>query len=284
MANERLNKVVYLQVAAATVEGVVYHLVSKVEVTKDGHAAWRNLVEWYNRDIIVNETAENLRNKLDNLRLNTGVSVSKYINKFLAWFWDLEKIKGEGLSPGHALHLFLKNFMDDDYKTSVTYCNKTGCSLDLCIAAMRKQERDIQQKKTDRQRMKATLRRVRFPQESDDEVSEDQNQKRGKISKTRRVATMNEKVENEKFSGELDMTEKGLLRFKGDCWKKMEEKEKDFVRDYNASIKHGDPIDKLTMSEGITIKTRPRCTLIKEEPDKEPKQSTTTKTTARQKE
>jgi hypothetical protein len=129
----------------------------------------------------------------------------------------------------------------------------------------------IQQKKTDRQRMKATLRCVRFPQESDDGDSEDQNQKRRKIFKTRRVATMNEKAENEKFSGELDTTEKGLLGFKGDCWKKMEEKEKDFVRDYNASIKHGDPIDKLTMPESITIKTRPRRTLIKEEPDKEPK-------------
>jgi hypothetical protein len=63
------------------------------------------------------------------------------------------------------------------------------------------------------------------------------NTRRGKkISKTRRVATtMNEKAENEKFAGELDMTEKSLLCFKGDCWKKIEEKEKDFVRDYNAS-------------------------------------------------
>jgi hypothetical protein len=83
---------------------------------------------------------------------------------------------------------------------------------------------------------------------------------------------MNEKAENEKFSGELDTTEKGLLRFKGDCWKKTDEKEKDFVRDYNASIKHGDPLDKLTVPEGITTKSRPRRTLIKEEPDKEPKQ------------
>jgi hypothetical protein len=40
MANKRLNKVVYSQLAAATVEGVVYHLVSKVEETKNGHAAF----------------------------------------------------------------------------------------------------------------------------------------------------------------------------------------------------------------------------------------------------
>jgi hypothetical protein len=211
-ANKRLNKVVYSQLAAATDKGGAYHLVSKVEDTNYGHAAWRNLVDWYDGDMISNETAENLQNKLDILRLNTGVSASKYINKFLAWFWDLEKIKGEGLSPGHAIHLFLKNITDnDDYKTSVTYCCNTGCSLDLCIAAMRKQERDIQQKKTDRQRMKATLHRVKFSQESDDEESIDQNRKRRKLS------------------GELDTTEKGLLPCKGDCWKKMEEKEKDFV-------------------------------------------------------
>jgi hypothetical protein len=43
MANKRLNKVVYLQLAAVTVEGVAYHLVSKVEVTKDGQASWRTL-------------------------------------------------------------------------------------------------------------------------------------------------------------------------------------------------------------------------------------------------
>jgi hypothetical protein len=32
--------------------------------------------------MIQNETAENLRNKLENLRLHSGVSASEYINKF----------------------------------------------------------------------------------------------------------------------------------------------------------------------------------------------------------
>jgi hypothetical protein len=91
-ANKRLNKIVYLQ---STVEGVAYHLVSKFEDIKDGHAAWRNLVDWYDGDMILNETAENLQNKLDNLRLNTGVSASEYINKFLAWFgiWKKSRVK-----------------------------------------------------------------------------------------------------------------------------------------------------------------------------------------------
>jgi hypothetical protein len=265
VANERLNKVVYSQLAAATVEGVAYHLVSKHEDNKNGYAAWKSLVDWYDGDMIQNETAENLRNKLENLRLHSGVSASEYINKFLAWFRDLDKIKGEGLSKGHAVHLFLKNIIDEDYKSSVTYCRNTGCSLDLCIAAMRKQERDIQQKKVDRQRLKATLRRMRDPQDSEDE--EPQDQKRRKVTRTRRVNTMNEKAENEKFAGELDTTEKGLLRFKSDCWKTMDEKEREFVREYNASIKHGEPLDKLTMPDGISIKHKPRRTRVKQEAD-----------------
>jgi hypothetical protein len=65
---------------------------------------------------------------------------------------------------------------------------------------------------------------------------------------------MNDKAKNKKIGEELDTAEKGLLQFKGNCWKKMDQKEKDFVWDYNASIKHGDVSDKLTMPEGILVK------------------------------
>jgi hypothetical protein len=257
--NERLNKVVYSQLAAATVDGVAYHLVQQFESEKNGHAAWKNLCEWYDGDMIQNETAENLRNKLDNLKLHSGVSGSEYVNKFLAWYRDLEKIKGEGISPGHARHLFLKNITDTDYQTSVAYCRNVDCSLEHCIAAIRKQERDIQQKKLERFRLKATLRRMRTADDSDDESVEPVS-KRNKHNKARRVENNPVKAENTKFEGELDTTEKGLLRFNGECWKKMAEKEKEFVRDYNATIKHGDPIDKVPMPPGISVKTRARRT------------------------
>jgi hypothetical protein len=59
----------------------------------------------------------------------------------------------------------------------------------------------------------------------------------------------------------LPRWEKGLLHFKGNCWKKD---------DYYASIKQETPIDKLSMpAEGIRIKIRLRRTLIKEEPESE---------------
>jgi hypothetical protein len=110
------------------------------------------------------------------------------------------------------------------------------------------------------------MRRMKAPQESNDEDSH-QDQKRRKITKARRTNTMTEKAEKQTFAGELNTTEKGLLRFKSNCWQKMDEKEKEFVREYNASVKHGDPLDKLTMPDGISIKNRPRRTLIKQEED-----------------
>ena len=274
--NTRLNKVVYSQLAAATVDGVAYHLVQQFEADKNGHAAWKNLCEWYDGDTIQNETAENLRNKLDNLRLHSGVSGSEYVNKFLAWYRDLEKIKGEGLSAGHAKQLFLKNITDSEYQTSVAYCRNMDCSLDKCIAAIRKQERDIQQKKLDRYRLKATMRRMRPSEDSDlEDEGPEPSSKRNKHTKARRVDNNSDKAENTKFEGELDTTEKGLLRFNGDCWKKMDETEKDFVRIYNATIKHGDPIDKVSMPSGISVKTHARRTQVSEGTSK-PLESTVT--------
>jgi hypothetical protein len=164
VANKHLNKVVYSQLATATVEGVAYHLVSKHEDTENGYAARKSLVDWYDGDMIQNKTAKNLRNKLENLGLHTGVSASKYINKFFTCFWRTSLIRITRLQ----LLIVLQNRL-------------------FCIAAMSKQERDIQQKKVDRHRLKATLHRMKVPQ---DEGSQDE--KRRNIIKTRQMSTMNE--------------------------------------------------------------------------------------------
>jgi hypothetical protein len=251
----RLNKVVYSQLASATVDGVAYHLVQQFEANKDGHAAWANLCEWFDGETVQSESATNLRSKLENLQLHTGMAGSEYVNKFLAWHRDLEKIKGEGMSASHAVSVFLRNITDPDYLTTVTFCLNSDCTLEKCINAIRKQERDIQQKKLTRHRLKATLRRMKTV-ESDDDESVEHVSKRQK--KARRVEKTQEKAENAKFDGELDTTDKGLLRFNGDCWRKMDDKEKEFVREYNAAVKHGDSIEKVNMPKGISVKTRIR--------------------------
>ena len=262
--NTRYNKVVYSQLAAATVDGTAYHLIQEFEATRDGHAAWKNLCEWYDGEDMRLETAEGIRIKLDNLRLHPGISASDYINKFLAWYRDLAKIPGEGYTKSHAVYIFLKHISDEDYKTTVAFCRNTKGSLADCISAIRKHERDITQQKLEKHRLKATIKRLKESSDSDDETTIEPKNKRAK--KTRRTTVTSDKTaENNKFEGELVPTEKGLLRFDGTCWKTMDEKAKEFVREYNACVKHGDPTTKVTYPDGITVKNKIRRSTIKEE-------------------
>jgi hypothetical protein len=261
----RMNNIVYSQLAAATADGIAFHLVAEHETTSNGHLAWKNLCDWFDGDAVQSETAENLRNKIDNLKLHSGTTGGEYINKFLHYFRDLQKIPKENFSDNHAVHLFLKNITDPDYKTTVTYCKNTRATLVDCVDSVRRAEIELQQERLRRYKSKARRNVV----EENDEDSE-ATPKRRKTQVARRTPSTNQS-ENEKFEGELSTTERGLLRFKGDCWKKMEDKDKEFVREYNASVKHGE-LEKMNIPSGITIKARVRRTQTqdKEEEDEGP--------------
>jgi hypothetical protein len=112
------TSVVYLQLASAAVDGVAYRLVQKFEMTKDGHAAWRNLCEWYDGEAVKSETTVGLRNKIQGLQLTQSTLGSNCVNKFLAWHCDLEKIQGEGMSAVHAVRVFLRNITNPNYATT----------------------------------------------------------------------------------------------------------------------------------------------------------------------
>ena len=255
--NPKLSKVVYSQLAAATVDGSSYHLVRKFEKKKDGYGAWMALCDWYDGDTVISESAENLRVKLDNWKLHSGITASDYINKFLAWYRDLEKIEGEGLTDRHAIYLFLKNIVDPEYVTQVAFCRNTKAELDECIASIRRQERDLQQKRIERKTFKSMLRRARIDGEDSDDSDEPPPKKKHR-TKIRRVESKSASTDNDKFEGELTTTERGLLRFSSDCWKKMDDKNKEFVREYNAAVKHGEPSSKVTMPKGISVKAKIR--------------------------
>jgi hypothetical protein len=135
MAHPRLNKVVYLQLASATVDGVAYHLVQKFEMDKDGHhAAWKNMCKWYDVKTAMGKTTVGICSKLVALQLTTSTSGSEYVNKFLAWHRNLLKIKGEGMSASHAVSVFLWNIMDPDYLTTATFCLNNKCTLVIWLS------------------------------------------------------------------------------------------------------------------------------------------------------
>ena len=105
----------------------------------------------------------------------------------------------------------------------------------------------------------------RMKEELDGSDTDEPSAKQPKKMKVRHVHEGTES-ENCKFEGELKTTEKGLLRFEGSCWKKMDEKEKQFIRKYNASVRHGDT-EKVKMLPGIVVKTKLRRTQVMETDD-----------------
>jgi hypothetical protein len=50
----------------------------------------------------------------------------------------------------------------------------------------------------------------------------------------------------------------------------MIDKDKDFVREYNASIKHGEKAEKVTLPKGISIVAKVRRTVVEDENEKKP--------------
>lgn len=114
--NPRYNKVVFSQLMVARVDETGYHLIQEIESTRDRHATWKNLCEWYDGEDMQLETTEGIHIKLDNLCLHPGISASYYINKFLAWYCNLAKIPGEGYMKSHAMCIFLKYITNEDYK------------------------------------------------------------------------------------------------------------------------------------------------------------------------
>ena len=157
--NPRMNRVVYSQLAAATIDGISHHLIKQHEVNKDGHAAWNALITWYDGNTIKNEIAESLRNKLEVLKLHQGTSASQYINQFLTWYHNLERIEGESYSPGHIVYLFLQNITDPDYHGTIVFLRNNDANLDDAVKSIRKAERDLMQKRVEARKQKSYVRR-----------------------------------------------------------------------------------------------------------------------------
>ena len=80
---------------------------------------------------------------MGNLKLSTSTTASTYINKFLSWYQDLQKIPGESLSDSFAIQLFLKNIKDPEYEITVRYLRNSSATLKNCVTTLQNDERDL---------------------------------------------------------------------------------------------------------------------------------------------
>ena len=242
--NRKMNKIVYSQLAAATIDGCANHLVTQYSDSKDGHAAWNALMEWYDGDIVRAETADELRSKLTSLTLHPGTSASNYINKFLIWFRDLNKIPGEEYSNSHGISLFLRNIHDPDY-TTTTGILKTSNEMDLmkCVTAIRKRERELLRSRSEKRKLHQHIKRLRNEGLLDDETP----------SRPQKVRRMQDTIT---LQGEIELTKDGYIHLENDTFANLDSMSKEFVKKYNGNVKRGVPMKESEVPSGIIIRTK----------------------------
>ena len=100
------NETVFHLLQVATADGTAAHLVDKLEDTRDGQAAYQELVKWYEGYELTTETAEDIRDKLARLTLSTRIQASHYINEFLQYKKHLEDLD-ESYTVSKTVSIFL---------------------------------------------------------------------------------------------------------------------------------------------------------------------------------
>ena len=244
-----MNRIVYSQLAVATVDGTAYHLVKKFEDSRDGHEAWNALLTWYDGDSVKNETAETIRARLEGLKLHQGSSAENYINKFQTSLQELDRIDGERYSASHKIYLFLRNIEDNEYGTIVTILRSGGSTLENAITTLRKAERDLIAKRGNKRRGGYVRRTGKKRRDSSDDESDDEppRKRRGKVRR---------------LKGDIETTLKGYLTFPPDIWKgDLHEEDRAFVQAWNGKVRHGESTDGIKAPAGVKIIVKVRRTV-----------------------
>ena len=210
-----MNRVVFSQLSLSTVDGIAHHLVKRHKSTRDVHSARNSLCDWYDWNTVKNKNAERLRIRLDRLKLRPGISASNYINQFLSLSHELQKIPGEEFLTSHIIYLFIRNIEDPEYRAIVTYLrNKETVDLQECVKSVRKNERDILERKSERGKSKNVTRR--YKEQDDSEQIED--------------------VHSRRLKGEIETNQYGYIRVPYNTWTNLDQDNKSFVQKYNAKV------------------------------------------------
>jgi hypothetical protein len=194
-------------------------------------------------------TAEALREKLESLSLHPGVSASDYVNKYMMQYQELEKIPEEGMSPSHVKYSFLRNIHDDRYEMTVKYLRNAGSDLQECITAIRKEERDQIRRQIGKRKFQGTISRLKYDSNNSDDYTGENDDQCSNIIHQKRAR---------KLSGAIQTTKGGFILIPNDQWATMDDKDKKFVQKYNAKVKHNEPLDKLSVPNGVMIQTNAR--------------------------
>ena len=212
--NHRIdNETIFHLFQVATSEGNASHLVDMHETTKDGYAAYQDLVEWYDGDELTTDTAEDIRAKLDRLTLTSKNSASEYINYFQQYTKQLDELN-ESYTDSKTVAIFLDQIEDPDYNSTKTICVENRLDLKECIMRMRACERRLLRNKSKSRKRVLTVRRNLL-----NDTQEYHNAQDGT-------------VDISKYKTEL-----GYYSIPTEIWDQLDSKGKEFVRSSNGNLR-----------------------------------------------
>ena len=166
-------------------------------------------MRWYEGDQLTSETAEDIRDKLSRISLNTRNTASEFINDFLEYQKHLDELD-ESYIISKTVSIFLDQITDSDYEQTIGYCLEGRLPLEECIERIRAKERRLTRERQHRKRSALTVRRT--------------------------GRELDKSQENEIDLKEY-VTERGFYSVPSDIWNKLSENDKKFVREFNGKLR-----------------------------------------------
>ena len=166
-----------------------------------------------------NETAEDIRSKLDKNLLTTKVTATRYINQFLSYTKQLKDMD-KAYTKSKTVSMFLENILNPDYQNTVELCQAHKYDIHECIMQIRAKERRLEREEAVQRRSKIVVRRNIHEEKSD-----------------MNNETTNHHDTNPQEVIEQHKTDLGYYSIPNEVWKTLSNSTKSRVKQFNSNLR-----------------------------------------------
>ena len=156
--HELENETIFHLLQVATTEGNASFLVDQFEDKRDGRMAYDALEKWFEGMKLQNETAEDIRSKLNKNILTTKITATKYINQFLSHTKQLKDLD-KSYTTSKTVSMFLENIHNPDYQNTVELCLAHNYDIHECIMQVHAKGRRLEREEAAHRRARIQVRR-----------------------------------------------------------------------------------------------------------------------------
>eukprot|EP00536_Pseudo-nitzschia_multiseries_P014589 jgi/Psemu1/39319/gm1.39319_g len=226
------NKAVWGTLLSECSGGSAHSKIIKHEDTFDGHAAWQELLGWYDSDNRRESYAETLKLRLQYNQLHPNGKISDYINTFELTYHKLRKIPPYHMTEWDAKSIFARNIRDPNlerFKEELLE-NKTDRTLEEMIVKLQIHDKELARTAFD---SRGGPKRVRRNPDGPNKRQRTGSSGTGTLA------------------GTIHPNLKGILRIPPDTWHELSQQYRDWVLKYNQAVRHSDTPP--PTPEGVTV-------------------------------